>query len=75
MKLPVISGLKLAKFLSKFGYEIDHQTGSHLILRLNKYPFTRIAVPMHKELKLGTLLAILRQAGIERKELEGRLRK
>jgi len=35
-KLPVVSGFKVAKALSKIGYEIDHQTGSHLILRQNK---------------------------------------
>jgi len=32
-KLPVISGKELVKIISKVGYEIDHQTGSHIILR------------------------------------------
>jgi predicted RNA binding protein YcfA (HicA-like mRNA interferase family) len=63
-KLPVVSGLEVAKALSKIGYEVDHQTGSHLILRQKKYPYRRITVPMHKELAKGTLRAIIRQAGL-----------
>jgi len=34
-KLPVISGIKVVKALAKIGYEIDHQTGSHFILRIS----------------------------------------
>jgi len=33
-KLPVVSGLEVAKALSKIGYEVDHQTG--VILYLDK---------------------------------------
>jgi predicted RNA binding protein YcfA (HicA-like mRNA interferase family) len=63
-KLPVVSGLEVAKALSKIGYEIDHQTGSHLILRQKEYPDRRITVPMHKELAKGTLRAIIRKVDI-----------
>ena len=63
-KLPVVSGLEVAKALSKIGYEVDHQTGSHLILRQKEYPYRRMTVPMHKELAKGTLRAIIRQAGL-----------
>ncbi|MFB0561457.1 MAG: type II toxin-antitoxin system HicA family toxin [Candidatus Lokiarchaeia archaeon] len=31
-KLPVVSGQKVVKALSKIGYEFDHQTGSHICL-------------------------------------------
>jgi len=31
-RLPVISWLKVVKALTKIGYKIDHQTGSHIIL-------------------------------------------
>jgi len=58
--LPVVSGKEVAKALSK----IDHQTGSHLILRQKEYPHRRITVPMHKEIAKGTLRAIIRQAGL-----------
>jgi predicted RNA binding protein YcfA (HicA-like mRNA interferase family) len=60
----VISGLDAVKALAKLGYEIDHQTGSHMILRQNSSPFRRLTVPRHKELAKGTLRAIIRQAGL-----------
>jgi predicted RNA binding protein YcfA (HicA-like mRNA interferase family) len=44
-KLPVISGIEAVKALSKIGYEVDHQTGSHIILRQNKYPHRRSTQP------------------------------
>jgi predicted RNA binding protein YcfA (HicA-like mRNA interferase family) len=69
-KLPVISGIKLTKILSKLGYVIDHQTGSHLILRNKKPPHRRLTVPNHKELSKGTLRAIIRQAGISLDEFK-----
>jgi predicted RNA binding protein YcfA (HicA-like mRNA interferase family) len=63
-KLPLISGIKSVKALSKLGYEVDHQTGSHLILRNIQEPHRRLTVPNHKELAKGTLRAIIRQAGL-----------
>lgn len=69
MKLPIISGKALAKALSNLGYETDHQTGSHLILRKNVYPYDRITIPLHAEIAKGTLRAIMRQVGIETETL------
>lgn len=63
-KLPIISGVEAVKALSKTGYEVDHQTGSHLILRNKNEPHRRLTVPNHKELAKGTLRAIIRQAGL-----------
>ncbi len=62
--LPVISGQQAIKALNKIGYEIHHQTGSHIILRQGIAPFRRLTIPSHKELKKGTLRAIIRQAGL-----------
>ena len=67
-KLPVISGIKVVKALSKIGYEIDHQTGSHMILRHKEEPHRRLTVPNHDEIAKGTLLAIIRQGGLTREE-------
>ena len=67
-KLPILSGQEIVKALKKLGYEIDHQTGSHMILRQNKEPFRRLTVPNHKEMAIGTLRAIIRQAGLTREE-------
>ncbi|HLT24222.1 MAG TPA: type II toxin-antitoxin system HicA family toxin [Ignavibacteria bacterium] len=52
------------KAFNKIGYEIHHQTGSHIILRQGIAPFRRLTIPNHKELKKGTLRAIIRQAGL-----------
>ena len=70
-KLPIISGIECVKVLSKLGYEIDHQTGSHLILRKKEEPHRRLTVPNHKELSKGTLRAIIRQSGLTKDEFLG----
>ena len=62
-KLPVISGKETIKTLEKIGYSVHHQTGSHIILRQENSPYRRLTIPNHKELKKGTLRAIIRQAG------------
>ncbi|MBU7025280.1 MAG: type II toxin-antitoxin system HicA family toxin [Theionarchaea archaeon] len=43
---------------------MDHQTGSHIILRNEHKPYRRLTVPHHKEVARGTLRAILRSAGL-----------
>ena len=67
-KLPIISGVKVVKALAKIGYEVDHQTGSHMILRHKEEPHRRLTVPNHDEIAKGTLLAIIRQSGLTRDE-------
>jgi predicted RNA binding protein YcfA (HicA-like mRNA interferase family) len=62
-KLPLISGRKCIKALEKVGFYIKRQTGSHIILRRDD-PFTQVVVPDHKELDRGTLLAIVKHAGL-----------
>ena len=56
----------MIKALSKIGigYEVDHQRGSHVVLRHKEPPHKRITVPLHKEIAKGTLRAILREAGL-----------
>ncbi len=72
--LPVLSGQELVKALAHLGYGLDHQTGSHLILRNEHPPHRRLTVPNHKELAKGTLRAILREAGLTPDELRGLIR-
>ncbi|MGD0726801.1 MAG: type II toxin-antitoxin system HicA family toxin [Spirochaetia bacterium] len=54
-RLPRVSGKSLVAALQKVGYELDHQTGSHMILRQHLPPFRRVTVPNHKEIAMGTL--------------------
>jgi len=63
-RLPVISGMEVVKALVKVGYEVDHQTGSHMILRHKEAPHRRLTIPRHSELAKGTLRAIIREAGL-----------
>ena len=60
MKLPRdLSGVELAKALSRIGYRITRQTGSHVRLTLDA-PFQHhITIAAHDPLKVGTLSAIL----------------
>lgn len=67
-KLPVISGRELCKMLEKIDYFIDHQTGSHIILRNENPPHRRLTVPDHKEIAKGTLRSIIQQAGLTMEE-------
>ncbi|MCQ1539522.1 type II toxin-antitoxin system HicA family toxin [Methanocalculus taiwanensis] len=61
-KLPVISGAEMIRFLVKQGFTVQRQTSSHVIVQKDWRVFS---VPLHKELKKGTEIAILKQAGIE----------
>jgi predicted RNA binding protein YcfA (HicA-like mRNA interferase family) len=61
--LPVISGKQCVNVLTKIGFSVNSQKGSHIIL-VRKNPKSRISVPNHKELDRGTLRAIIRQANL-----------
>jgi predicted RNA binding protein YcfA (HicA-like mRNA interferase family) len=66
--LPVISSKELIGIMKKIGYEIDHQRGSHIILRNQQAPFRRLTVPNHKEIAKGTLRTIIRESGLTLQE-------
>lgn len=67
-KLPVVSGQDFVRALTKAGFEIHHQKGSHIILKQTVPPFARLSVPNHRELKRGLLVSLLRDAGLTRDE-------
>jgi len=65
-RLPVCSGTDAVNAFCKIGYEVDHQTGSHIILR---HPNgRRLTVPNHRELAKGTLRALIREAGLTKEQ-------
>ncbi len=70
-RLPVLSGRELVQRLRGFGYEVERQSGSHIILRHTDPPHRRLTVPNHKTIAKGTLRAILRHAGISVADLVG----
>ncbi len=67
-KLPVLSGADVVKMLEQLGFEQIRQRGSHVVMRLGS---VGTVVPLHKELKTGTLAGIIRQAGLTQDEFLG----
>ncbi|MGD0954677.1 MAG: type II toxin-antitoxin system HicA family toxin [Methanotrichaceae archaeon] len=64
-KLPVVSGEKLIKVLSRLGYEIVRQRGSHVRLRKSTVAGDHnITVPLHDDLAKGTFNDILSDVSI-----------
>ena len=61
-----ISGKKCIKILCKeFGFVFARQKGSHVVLKKSNYG---TVVPLHKEIKLGTLKNILRLARVSEED-------
>lgn len=62
-KLSNISGKNAVKRFVKLGYQIDHQTGSHIILYSSKPGALPLSIPNHRELAPGLLRAQIKRAG------------
>ena len=62
-KLSNIAGKEAAKAFQKAGWQLAGQVGSHLVLTK---PGVRVnlSIPQHKELSVGTLRALIRNAGL-----------
>ena len=65
---PIISGVKLVKLLSKLGFEIVRQKGSHVFVKHRDGRTSVIPVHKGKDLKLGLLKKILKEVNISVKE-------
>jgi len=63
MRLPRdLGGEDLARLLSRYGYRMVRQTGSHMrLLSTTKNFEHRITIPKHKPLRVGTLSKILKE--------------
>jgi len=60
-----VSGREMARALERLGFRRVRQRGSHSILiRDTAEGKVGCVVPMHRELKIGTVKGILRQAGV-----------
>ena len=64
-KLPRVSGATVILALERLGFERVRQSGSHVIMRRGP---KGCVVPLHNELKVGTLAGVLRQADISAEE-------
>jgi predicted RNA binding protein YcfA (HicA-like mRNA interferase family) len=72
-KLPPLSPQKVIAILEKKGFVLKKVTGSHYIFT-HAETKRRVTVPFHsQDVARGTLLQILKDAGISREELQDRL--
>lgn len=67
-KIPSIKTVKLLKILLKLGFFKHHQTGSHL--QLKHSDGRKVTIPIHKgkDIKRGTLNAILNDINLTKNE-------
>ncbi len=63
--LPHISGADAVRALQRLGFIVLRQKGSHVILRRGS---AGCVVPQHRQLKIGTLSGVLKQAGVAAEE-------
>jgi len=69
-KLPPLTPKDVIALLKKKGFILDRTKGSHH-LYINPTTGKRVVVPFHKkDLPKGSLLEILRQAGISKEEIK-----
>jgi len=67
-RLPTVKPRQVIRALERAGFEIDHQTGSHIVLR-RASDNRRIVVPWHnRDLGRGLTLRIIKSAGLARDE-------
>jgi predicted RNA binding protein YcfA (HicA-like mRNA interferase family) len=70
-KLCVLSGREICKILVEHGFEKARQKGSHIIMQKKRGNTTvTVPVPNHDEVKMGTLLGIIRQSELPRSVFE-----
>jgi len=75
-RLPIVSGKDVVKALSKIGYGVVRQRGSHLRLKDSTNSSHKpITVPLHKELKPGLLRKIIKDTNLSVEEFIELLRK
>jgi predicted RNA binding protein YcfA (HicA-like mRNA interferase family) len=68
---PVLSGDEVVRVLERLGFRKVRQKGSHVVMRRGS---VGCVVPMHREVKLGTLAGVVRQAQLQPDEFLAALR-
>ena len=68
-RLPGLTAKQVLRVFKKAGFYVHHQTGSHATLKHVEDPAKRVTIPIHaRELPRGTLMAIVKQAGMTQDE-------
>lgn len=68
-RLPPHSGADVVKKLERAGWTVSRQKGSHVMMVKSDYEYT-LSIPQHKELGLGLLHKLLRQANLTPQEFK-----
>ena len=64
-KFPGLSGAEIVRALEKLGFSVARQSGSHIVMKRDGQGCVG---PNHKEVKIGTVNGVLRQAGVSAQE-------
>lgn len=64
-ELPHVSGQVVVRTLQRLGFVVARQRGSHIVMRRGA---VGCVVPDHREVKVGTLSGVLKQAGVSPEE-------
>jgi predicted RNA binding protein YcfA (HicA-like mRNA interferase family) len=71
-RLRVLSGKQVCDLLRSHGFDEVRHRGSHVVMqrRLEEGGTITVPVPLHREIRRGTLLSIVRQSGLPRTAFE-----
>ena len=70
-KFPELSGAEIVRALEILGFVVTRQSGSHIVMKREEQG---CVVPNHKEVKIGTVNGVLRQAGVSTQEFSNALK-
>jgi predicted RNA binding protein YcfA (HicA-like mRNA interferase family) len=70
-KLKTLSGSDVCRLLAAEGFTEVRRRGSHAVMQ-KRLPETTVTIPapLHREIRAGTLLSIIRQSGLPRRLFE-----
>ncbi len=70
-RLKVFSGAALCALLEANGFAMVRQRGSHCVMqKRTAVGSITVPVPLHREIRIGTLQSIIRQSGLPRSLFE-----
>jgi predicted RNA binding protein YcfA (HicA-like mRNA interferase family) len=73
-RLDRVSGAEAIRALQRLGFVVARQRGSHVVLKRSSADgVSGCVVPLHRELAIGTLRGILKQAGVAVEDFQANL--
>jgi len=70
-RLRVLSGAEVCRILEENGFRLIRQRGSHAVMqKVVSNSTVTVPIPLHDQIRIGTLLSIIRQSGLPRSLFE-----